>query len=525
MNPVNKQPSFFDEYLPDGQLGGNVNSESWKTFFNTFYQLGSEEVTNRRQDIMRFLKENGVTYNIYNDPSGTSRTWDLDIIPYIIPNSDWRKIEAGLIQRAKLFDLILKDIYGNQELIKRGIIPLEVVYCHNGFLRECCGINLPSDRHLIVYSADIARSVDGTFWILNDRTQAPSGSGYALENRMAMARIVPELFNGLKVKRLSPYYNAMRDAFISCAPHLNNPRIVILTPGPENETYFEHSFLASHLGFTLVQGEDLMVKDDYVWLKTLSGLEKVDVIVRRVDDVYCDPLELKEDSQLGVPGLLQVVRNGNVSIANPLGSSVIENPGLIPFLPAIARHFLREPLILPTVASWWCGQPKELQYVLNNLQFLIIKRIYRESFSHTTIDGSTLNAAELQQLKERITQRPYLFVAQEKVIFSTTPSLATGKIEKGMALFRSFVVNNGKEYVVMEGGLTRSSLDRGNIIISNQSGSYSKDTWVISDDEHNLTSKKNMTAASRTTRCRTGTYCPAEVRKTYSGWAGIQKGF
>ena len=486
MNSLYQQTSFFDEFLP-GQLPGNsMNNQVWKTFFNTFYELGTDEIKNRRQDIIRFLKENGVTYNIYGDPSGINRTWNLDIIPFIIHHNEWQQIEQGLIQRAKLFNLILKDIYGEQRLIKDGILPLEVVYCHTGFLRECCGIDQSPNHHLVTYSADIARDTKGNFWILNDRTQAPSGSGYVLENRMAMARIVPELFNGLRVKRLSGFYNAMREAFIACARHTDNPRIVVLTPGPENETYFEHSFLASHLGFTLVQGEDLMVKDNYVWLKTLSGLEKVDVIVRRVDDIYCDPLELKEDSQLGVPGLLQVIREGNVSIANPLGSSVVENPGLIPFLPAIAKYFHFEPLKLPTVAAWWCGQAKELQYVLANLPFLIIKKIYREPFSHSSIDVSTLNSLEFNKLKNQIIAQPYLFVAQEKVVFSDTPSFESGKIQQSHALFRSFVVNDGKEYVVMEGGLTRTSLDKQNIIISNQSGSYSKDTWVISDDEPTL---------------------------------------
>jgi len=479
---------FNGDIFPEALFGDDQNLiPFWKTFFQSFNQLGLEEISNRCQDMMRYLKENGVTYNIYGDPLGLNRTWNLDLIPFLIEQNDWQLIQKGLAQRAHLFDLILKDIYGEQKLIKAGILPMEVIYCHPGFLRECCGIQQKGFHYLTIYSADMARSKDGSIWILNDRTQAPSGSGYAMENRMAMARIVPELFNGLKVKRLSPYYNAMREALIAMAPNQNaQPRIVILTPGQSNETYFEHSFLASHLGFTLVQGDDLMVKDNFVWLKTLGGLEKVDVIVRRVDDIYCDPLELKEDSQLGVPGLLQAVRSGHISIANPLGSSVVENPGLIPFLPAIAQYFLHAPLILPTIASWWCGQPKELDYVLKNLSSLVIKRIFRESATRTSVDATLLDHQQLEELQQRIKAQPHLYVAQEKVDFSTTPAWVNGRAEASHALFRSFAVSSANGFIVMEGGLTRTSLDKTNMVISNQMGGFSKDTWVLSGEDGNM---------------------------------------
>src|SRR5882724_4316 len=290
--------SFYDELLgPDGELRPH-----WQTFFQSFGKLGLEEVLSRNQDVLRLLKENGVTYNIYGDPAGFNRPWSLDLIPFLINKEEWQKIESGLIQRVTILDLILKDIYGEQRLIKNRLLPVELVYNHPGFFRQCMGIRQPGKHSLIFYASDIGRSADGKIWIVNDRTQAPSGSGYALENRMAMARILPELFGGLKVRRLSGYFNALRNALTEIAPSQRDaPRIVILTPGPGNETYFEHSYLSSFLGFTLVQGNDLMVKDNYVWLKTLGGLEKVDVILRRVDDSYCDPLELREDSQLGVP--------------------------------------------------------------------------------------------------------------------------------------------------------------------------------------------------------------------------------
>src|SRR5260221_3101515 len=455
----------------------------WETFFQSYYKLGNEEISGRNDDMMRLLKENGVTYNIYGDPSGLNRPWKLDIIPFLISKDEWPAIESGLSQRARLLNLILEDIYGERKLIRSGILPLELIYNHAGFLRQCCGIRLPGKHHLVMYSADLARSKNGRIWVVNDRTQAPSGSGYALENRTAMTRVIPELFEGLKVRHLAPYFSALRNGLNEMAPHQRlNPRIVILTPGSSNETYFEHSYLSSHLGFTLVQGNDLVVKDNYVWLKTMGGLERVDVILRRVDDIYCDPLELKEDSQLGVPGLLQSVRSGNVSIANPIGSGVLENPGMMPFLQPIARYFLSEDLLIPTIASWWCGQPKELNYVLNHLPSLVIKKIYRNPTGSSSVDGASLSSRELNELKQRIKANPSLYVGQEKVDISSTPSLVGGKIESKKVLFRSFLVSNKQGYVAMAGGLCRTSSETGNFIISNQSGGISKDAWILSPE-------------------------------------------
>ncbi len=455
----------------------------WETFFRSYGQLGDEEISGRNEDMMRLLKENGVTYNIYGDPSGLNRPWGLDIIPFLIGEREWPAIESGLLQRAELLNLILADIYGERKLIRNGILPVDLVYNHSGFLRQCAGIRYPGKHQLIMYSADLARSRDGRIWVVNDRTQAPSGSGYALENRTAMTRVMPELFDGLKVRHLAPYFNALRSGLNELAPNGRlNPRVVILTPGSSNETYFEHSYLSSYLGFTLVQGNDLVVKDTHVWLKTMGGLERVDVILRRVDDIYCDPLELKEDSQLGVPGLLQAVRSGHVRIANPIGSSVLENPGLMPFLQPIARYFLSEDLLIPTIASWWCGQPKELDYVLTHLPALVIKSIARNPTGSSSVDGAALSQRELAVWKQRIRAHPSLYVGQEKVDISSTPALVEGKIEPRKVLFRSFLVSNKDGYVAMTGGLCRTSAAAGNFIISNQSGGISKDAWILSPE-------------------------------------------
>jgi len=476
-------PQTFSEILAGGDLS------HWETFLQSYSQLGDEEITSRNEDMTRLLKENGVTYNIYGDPSGLNRPWKLDIIPFLISKREWPAIESGLLQRAELLNLVLADIYGERRLFRSGILPVELVYNHAGFLRQCAGIRYPGKHQLIMYSADLARSRDGRIWVVNDRTQAPSGSGYALENRTAMTRVMPELFNGLKVRHLAPYFNALRSGLNEIAPSGRlNPRTVILTPGSSNETYFEHSYLSSYLGFTLVQGNDLVVKDTHVWLKTMGGLERVDVILRRVDDIYCDPLELKEDSQLGIPGLLQSVRSGHVRIANPIGSSVLENPGLMPFLQPIARYFLAEDLLIPTIASWWCGQPKELDYVLTHLPTLVIKTISRSATGSSSVDGAALSQRELQLWKQRIKANPSLYVGQEKVDIMSTPALVDGKIEARKVLFRSFLVSNKDGYVAMAGGLCRTSSEAGDFIISNQSGGISKDAWILSPEPARIVS-------------------------------------
>lgn len=476
----------------------------WQTFFSSLAQLGPEERREREQNIYRMLRENGVTYNIYGDPSGLNRPWNLDIIPYFLSRRDWQKVETGLVQRAEILNLALQDIYGEQKLIKNGILPAELVYGHGGFLRQCVGIRPIHPRSLVLYAADMARSKDGKLWVLNDRTQAPSGSGYALENRLAMARIVPELFSGLQVRHLSSFFDTMRKSLYDFAPfRKQDTRIVILTPGSSNETYFEHSYLSSYLGFALVQGNDLMVKDNFVWLKTIGGLEKVDVILRRVDDVFCDPLELREDSQLGIPGLLQAVRSGNVTIANPLGAGILENPGLMPFLHAVAKYFLNEDLVLSNIASWWCGQEKERNHVLENISSLVIKKIWKGLESSNSIDGGALSTAELETLKQQIKAHPYLYVGQEKVDIAHTPSLVNGNIESGTALFRSFLVGNEQGYTTMPGGLTRTAQKENKFIVSNQMGSVSKDTWVIAPEPENIDSfKAAKTETSITTEKR-----------------------
>jgi uncharacterized circularly permuted ATP-grasp superfamily protein/uncharacterized alpha-E superfamily protein len=459
-------------------LTGEVK-EHWKKILTNVDKFNSDELKSRSQELLKLLQENGVTYNVYNDDSGgLNRPWQLDTIPLVISKVDWRAVEKGMKQRAYVLNKLLEDLYGERTLLKEGIIPPELIYAHSGFLRPCDKVKLPGAHQLIFYAADLSRGPDDKVWVLRDRTQAPSGMGYALENRSALNRVLPELFKEHEVAKLGGFFNHMMQAFIKVAPQgKEQPRVVLLTPGPRNETYFEHAFLAYHLGFTLVQGEDLVVRNNFVWIKTVEGLEKVDIIIRRVDDSYCDPLELREDSQLGIPGLLEVIRKGNVAVVNPLGSSILENTGLMAFMHRIFNHFIKEEPIFPMVATWWCGQPKEMNYVIDHLDELVVKKIDRTTGSETII-GNQLSKAAKEDLIRKMKTQPYLYVGQEAVSLSTSPVFSGEKLEPRYTVLRSFMIAAQDGYEIMPGGLTRCSPEKGSLIVSNQEGGISKDTWV-----------------------------------------------
>ena len=453
----------------------------WQGLFDTLEAIGINELELRNQEIVKKLKENGVTYNVYGSNKESNRAWKLDPIPFLIHESEWKTIEEGLKQRARLLDLILKDLYGPQTLIKNAIIPAELVFDNSGFPLPCFDIRQKANKQLINYAVDLARGPDGKMWLLDNRTQAPSGAGYALENRIVMSKVIPELNKKTYRKRLSPYFSQLQQTVDSLGNNSNeNPNVVFLTPGPGNETYFEHVYLSSYLGYTLVQGNDLLVRDGFVWLKSIDQLEKVDVIIKRLDDSWCDPLELRRDSLLGIPGLLQVIRLGNVSVVNPPGTSVLENYGFMAFMQNACKFLLKEPLLMPSVATWWCGQAKELNFVLSNLPKLIIKKTNRKQ-GFRSIYGRLLTIEQLAELKIQILKSPKDYVAQEEVSLSTTPSFINGVIEPRFAALRAFLIADGEDYKVMQGGLTRSSAVKGKFEISNQLGGISKDTWIISD--------------------------------------------
>lgn len=482
------QTTSLDEMSePDGTV-----KSIWQPLLEQLSTWPLGHIGERQREIWRHLKENGVNFNVHNDPKGLNRPWKLDLLPLIVEEKEWKALEERLIQRANLLDLIYEDLYGEQRLLKEGVLPMELIYQHSGFLRPCTGIRQAGSKQLLFYAADIGRGLDGRTWAISDRTQAPSGIGYALENRSILSRTVPEFFRQYPIMGHQEFFEQYREALQLVSPRpQDEARVVILTPGPLNETYFEHAILASYLGYTLVQGSDLVVIDGRVWIKTVKGLEQVDVIVRRVDAGFCDPLELYPYSQLGVPGLLEVVRRGNVTVVNPLGSGVIENPAINAFMANIARFFLQQDLLMPTLATWWCGQEAERQYVLDHLPELIVKCTDRQ-FSSKTYFGSLMSKPELAELKAQILANPAYFVGQEQVAFSTAPSFSDSQLVPRHSVLRSFLICEGSGYAVFPGGMTRSAAEEGSYYVSQRYGGMSKDTWVIASSDHQRTAHLPM---------------------------------
>ena len=464
----------YDELSADGV----TPRPHWARIMKSFRAIGPEELGRRWERAERRIRENGITYNIYSDPLGANRPWKIDIVPFLIPAEEWRFLEAGIVQRARLLSRILEDLYGSQELLANGHFPAALLFANPAFLRPLVGVRVPAHSYLHMLAVDLARSPDGQWWVLSDRTQAPSGSGYALENRTIVSDVLPDIFRKSNVQRLAPFFRAQRDALAALSQR-NNPRIVLLTPGPHNETYFEHSYIARYLGFTLVAGADLTVRDRSVYLKTVDGLERVDVILRRVDDSFCDPLELRSDSLLGVPGLVDAIVAGNVIVANALGSGLIETSAIMPFLPGLSKHLFGEKLKLPSVATWWCGQPYALDWVLNNLDSVVVKPAF-PSRGVEPVFGAELDQAEKGKFAEKLRTHPHEYVAQEQVVLSNAPVWDNGHLHSRSVVLRAYVLNTGNGWTAIPGGLVRVAESEGSVV-SMQRGGHSKDAWVLWD--------------------------------------------
>lgn len=450
----------------------------WRAAAVALGRMGFDDLTRVWLRGQKIIQSNGVTYNVYGDPQGKERPWQLDPIPMVVDPDEWCAIERAVAQRARLLNEILRDLYGRQRLTLDRRLPPALVFNNPGFLRACHGTVPRGGVFLHLYAADLARSPDGDWWVIGDSTQAPSGLGYALENRLVSAAMLPALFNRCTVRQLAGFFDAFRRALENSAGDSTaNPRLVLLTPGPNNETYFEHSFLARHWGIPLLEGGDLTVRDNRVFLKTLSGLERVDVILRRTDDDYCDPLELRGDSVLGVPGLVQAVRSGHVTVANALGSGAVEAPGLMAFLPGLCRHLLGEDLRMPSVATWWCGDEGALRHVIGNADRLVIKPSMRR-FGELNLPAK-LDQAARARLLERVEAHANEYVGQEQVALSTVPARTDRGVAPRHLVLRVFAAWDGQEYVLMPGGLSRVSADAGSQVVNMQLGSGSKDTWVL----------------------------------------------
>jgi len=470
-------PGVFDEML----AAPGLLRPHWESFVQSVEAMGPEEFAARRHNARRAIRENGVTYNVYGDPQGIDRPWELDMVPLIVSPDEWSRLEKGLVQRTRLLNLILVDLHGPRRILRDRLLPPSLVLANPSFLRPCHGIRVPRDVYLHMHGVDLARSPDGHWAVLSDRTQAPSGAGYALENRLVLLHSLPETFRSSHIHRLASFFRAQRDTLSALAPNPDRPaKVVLLTPGPYNETYFEHAYLARYLGFTLVEGDDLTVRDRRVFIKTLEGLLPVDVIFRRLDDSFCDPLELRGDSFLGVAGLVDAVRAGNVVIANALGSGVIETAAVLPFLPRLCRELLGEELLLPSVPTWWSGEPAHLSYMLERLNELVVKPAF-PSKGQEPIFGRQLSTADRNGLAAAICARPEEFVAQAHLELSNAATWYPHRLEPRPIVFRTYVTAAGDSFMVMPGGLTRVSNTQELQIVSMQRGGRSKDTWVLSD--------------------------------------------
>jgi uncharacterized circularly permuted ATP-grasp superfamily protein/uncharacterized alpha-E superfamily protein len=483
---------------PDGAVRPH-----WQVLDRALNAFGPGEMWRRWEQARQLIRQHGVSFNVYGDARGLDRPWPLDPVPVVLAPDEFATLAAGLAQRATLLDRLLADLYGARRVIAEGLLPPEVILAHPGLLRACAGIVPPGGRFLHFYAADLVRTPEGDLRVLADRTQAPAGAGYALENRIVLGRVLPEAFRECHAQRLASFFRTLRDTLTSLAPHgRENPRIVLLTAGPHNATYFEQAFLAQYLGYPLVEGGDLTVRDGRVFLKTLGGLHPVDVILRRLHDDWCDPLELRPESLLGVPGLLQAARDGQVAIANALGAGVVQTPALTPFLPSLCRALLGEDLQLGSVETWWCGQPDVLSHVLTHLGEMVVKPAYPGTAGAVLavpgaglpgaaepgepIFGARLDNDASEKLAAAMRAAPGRFVAQRRVMPSTVPVIEGDELKQRSLVLRAFVVADGVDgYETMPGALAVVGGAADEIDISIARGARSKDTWVISEGEVN----------------------------------------
>ncbi|MDH5775790.1 MAG: circularly permuted type 2 ATP-grasp protein, partial [Nitrospirota bacterium] len=480
--PMNYPPQTdtFDELV--GQDG--LVRPHWQGFLKGFSVLNDTDRQSAQETAERLLKDDGVTYLAGQDGQQSDRPWQLDLFPLLISQEEWTQLEVGLIQRARLLNHILSDLYGPQQLLKNGTLPPAVVFGNPQFLQPCHEVPIQGGRYLHFLAFDVARAPDGQWWVLRDRTEAPTGAGFALENRIIASRALPDLFDDTRVQRLSSFFQTFSQNFLELSQR-DDPLAVVLSPGPQNVAYFEHAYLSRYLGYPVVEGSDMTVRDDRLFLKTVDGLKPVDLVLRRLYSDLCDPLELSTDSALGVPGLLQSIRAGHVTLGNALGSGLVDSEVLLSFLPTLSQFFFSEGLKLPSVATWWCGQANERAYVLENMERLMIRRVLtpKRNLSHRRLSsfGPDLTAQDKQELIQAITRRGHEYVGREIVSPSTTPFWGgSDQLRPVPMTLRLYLTATKDGYTVMPGGLARVSVQSDPRGHWHEPGDFSKDTWVQS---------------------------------------------
>lgn len=469
-------PDALDEFVSQsGEL-----KEAWKDVWPKIHQDDLYSFQKRQVILEDIIKDNGITYNIHNQDDAGSRLWMMDQLPIIFDSEELSFLHKGLRQRFILLNAIIKDFYGEQKLLKEGIYPAKLLLGSPSFLRSSYNILSEDQFPLHFYATDLARSSTGEWWIMSDRVDAASGLGYAMENRYISGRVFGNVFSDTSILPIKSFLESFRYSLTRMAPQdVESPLIVVLTPGPLSETYFEHSYLAKTMGFELVQGTDLTVRNQKLYIKTIEGLQQVHVMLRRLDSEWCDPLELRDDSLLGIPGLMQVIRSGNVVVSNFPGCAVAETPALLAFLPSMCRYLLDEEPIIPSVATWWCGQQKEREFVLDRLENLIIKPAFGYSKQFRPIYCQKLGREELNSLKQKIYEKPEYYCAQQPLHLSTTPFFNGYGIEPRRFLTRAFLFKSADDSIsILPGGLGRVSAPGLEYDFSMQKGGVSKDVWV-----------------------------------------------
>jgi uncharacterized circularly permuted ATP-grasp superfamily protein/uncharacterized alpha-E superfamily protein len=500
---LNPQEGHHDEIREaDGKLKSN-----WQEFFQT---IGSKQIKNLSEcaeTVARLIQQNGITYNVYDSDKAHSRPWSLNPLPLLINSEEWAEISRGLAQRAHLLNEILKDIYGEQNLLAEGYLPSALVHGHPGYLRAVNNIKPPGDIYLHIVAFDIARGPDGKWWVIGNRTQAPSGLGYVLENRLIISKLFPEAFRNMHIQHIASSYRRLLDTLTELATPLaqGSPvRFALLTPGPFNETYFEHAYLARYLGLPLVEGADLTVRDDKLYLKTLHGLQPIHGLLRRLDDEFLDPLELRADSSLGIPGLLQAVRSGNVLVSNALGTGFLESPAIQGFLPAIAEKILGSQLTMPSLHTWWCGEEAAWQDIRSKLSTQVIKPTFTGSIGphFQPIVGDQLDDVQIAALRAQISERPEIYTTQSYLPLSQAMTWQDNRLVPRTAMLRFYAIaNTDGTWEILPGAMTRVSSEDPNVV-SIQRGGSTMDTWVSTDDTvdtYSMLPQRSKTSAPTTT--------------------------
>jgi uncharacterized circularly permuted ATP-grasp superfamily protein len=470
---------LVDAHTWDEMYTDRLVREQYNGVVQFMQQMSIEELTRKEELAKRLFMSQGITFTVYSSGEGIERIFPFDIIPRIITAAEWSHIEGGIRQRLKALNLFLKDVYNDQFILKDGVVPVEMVYSCPHYLREMYGLAVPHDIYVHIAGIDLIRNNDGTFYILEDNLRTPSGVSYMLENREITKRIFPDLIPRNNVRSVTEYPTILHRNLVSLSPRQTvNPTIVLLTPGMYNSAYFEHTTLARLMGVELVEGRDLVVDNHRVYMKTTAGLQQVDVIYRRVDDEFLDPLVFNPDSMLGVAGIMNAYRKGNVAIVNAIGNGAADDNAIYTYVPAMIRYYLNEEPILKNVPTYQLGNPEEKDYVFSNMRTMVVKKT-NESGGYGMLMGHAASDEEIARYKEAILKDPRQYIAQPVISLSSAPCYMGGRLKPRRVDLRPYALFGPEGIQIVPGGLTRVALREGSLVVNSSQGGGSKDTWVL----------------------------------------------